>query len=341
MRCQKLLEKFKEKILIYKYPRRIIKFVWYLVSFRLFTVINNYGGLKAIAKFLLSPENHISPLLNDYSLVVPFNYSAHTFNPSIAVICHLFYVELSHEISSYLANIPYGFDLYITTDTPQKKLYIENTFAAWNKGTLEVRLAPNRGRDIAPKIVTCKDVYSAYEFVLHIHTKKSPHLMVNNGWNTYILDTLLGSKEIVASILEAFNQDERLGMIAPQHYSKIRACVGWSYNIKMAKKFLKRQLKIPFLDAIDFPSGSMFWARTAALKPLLKLNLKVEQFAKEKGQLDGTLAHVIERVYFLVCEKAGFKWIKIASRAKEEALIRSIDIEDQKQLVWAIQQVQK
>lgn len=341
MNYQKLLEKYKEKILTYKYPRRIIKLVWYLVSFRLFTVINNYGGLKAIAKILLSPTRHYNPPINDYSLVVPFNYSVNTLNPSIAVICHLFYMELSNEIASYLVNIPYGFDLFITTDTPQKKLYLENKFASWNKGKLEVRLAPNRGRDIAPKLVTCNDVHSAYEFVLHLHTKKSPHLEVNNGWNTYLFDTLLGSKEIVASILEAFSQDEQLGMVAPQHYAKIRSCLGWAYNEKFAKKFLKQRLQIPFSNMIDFPSGSMFWARTAALKPLLNLNLQVDHFAKEKGQLDGTLAHVIERVYFLVCEKAGFRWIKIANRAKEEALIRGIDIEDQAQLVWAIKQVQK
>ena len=64
--------------------------------------------------------------------------------------------------------------------------------------------------------------------------------------------------------------------------------------------------------ALDFPSGSMFWARSAALRPLLDLQLATEDFDEEKGQIDSTLAHAIERLYFFACEKAGFDWIKVA-----------------------------
>ncbi|MEQ9448872.1 MAG: rhamnan synthesis F family protein, partial [Rhodospirillaceae bacterium] len=65
--------------------------------------------------------------------------------------------------------------------------------------------------------------------------------------------------------------------------------------------------------ALDFPSGSMFWARSAALYPLLDLDLEFSDFDEEKDQIDGTLAHVIERTYFHICEGAGFKWLKMAN----------------------------
>jgi lipopolysaccharide biosynthesis protein len=59
----------------------------------------------------------------------------------------------------------------------------------------------------------------------------------------------------------------------------------------------------------------MFWARSAALRPLLNLALSFNDFPQETGQIDGTLAHAIERLYLLACERAGFSWLKIANPA--------------------------
>jgi hypothetical protein len=59
----------------------------------------------------------------------------------------------------------------------------------------------------------------------------------------------------------------------------------------------------------------MFWARPAALKPLLDLNLLFDDFPAEGAQLDHTLAHAIERLYFLACERSGHVWLKVAQPA--------------------------
>jgi lipopolysaccharide biosynthesis protein len=131
-----------------------------------------------------------------------------------------------------------------------------------------VRIAQNRGRDIAPKLISCRDVYDNYEYILHVHTKKSPHRGHENGWRSFLLDTLIGTPKTVDSVFEAFRTNPRLGMIAPQHLEDIRPYVGWGWNFEIARQFGQR-LGIPLsLDgAVDFPSGSMFWARSAALKP--------------------------------------------------------------------------
>ena len=48
-------------------------------------------------------------------------------------------------------------------------------------------------------------------------------------------------------------------------------------------------------DFVEFPVGSMFWARADALAPLLSSHLTYRDFEPESGKTDGTLHHTIER----------------------------------------------
>ena len=48
---------------------------------------------------------------------------------------------------------------------------------------------------------------------------------------------------------------------------------------------------------LDYPAGSMFWTLGSSAS-LLDLDLKVSDFPDEQGQIDGTLAHAIERLFF-------------------------------------------
>lgn len=289
------------------------------------------------------PAPHFSPPEEDYCFAVPFDYplKSRATTPKLAVVCHMFYPELLEEFKRYLSNIPFTFDLFVTTDTEQKKGEIAQGLQGWGSGAVEIRLAPNRGRDIAPKLITCRDVYDRYEFFLHIHSKKSPQLHILAGWREYLLGTLLGSREIVESVFEAFASDPKLGMIAPEHFHVVYGTIGWGWNFDAAKKFASQLgLRLTLGARIDFPSGSMFWGRSAALKPLLERQLSVEDFPVEEGQLDGTLGHIMERLYFFICEKAGYRWIKIGSAALLKNVARVIFVENKNMLVDAIKNTQ-
>lgn len=280
---------------------------------------------------------HVNPPLYDFALEVPFNYVPDPVlnAPAIAVMCHIYYEEMTEWIKSYMCNIPFSFDLYITTDTESKKTFIESHFKYWSPGNVEIRIAPNRGRDIAPKLIALKNIYSKYEFILHVHSKHSPYGNALDGWRDYLFNTLLGSEEIVQNVFEIFQQFPTIGMIAPQHFEHIRPAIGWGHNYSTAKKLAEHILiNIKKDTYIDFPSGSMFWARSKALEPLLMADLKSEDFQEEKGQMDGTLAHSIERLYFLICEQAGYDWLKIALRQRlTESTSRIFAVDKKEQLI--------
>jgi len=316
-----------------RYCRRTAKLVWWIGTFQLGKKLYEWRARHLDR----AKVPHFAPPTDDYCLAIPLGYCVDRREaplPRVAVICHMFYPEMSGEFREYLKNIPLPFDLLITTDSQEKKSIIENYFPPWTQGKIEVRIAPNRGRDIAPKLITCRDAYDNYEFLLHIHTKRSPHYENWSGWRHYLLETLLGSEKIVESIFESFRSDPKLGIIAPQHYKPVRHSVGWGWNFENARKFARKlNIKLSLDGPIDFPSGSMFWARSDALKPLLDRNLLLDEFATENDQQDGTLAHVIERLYFFVCERAGYRWIKISPPILPEQIERIKHVENQKELI--------
>ena len=258
----------------------------------------------------------------EHSLELPLGYAvgsgAVASGPSrVAVVLHAFHTNLLPEFRAYLDHIPIPADLFVSTDTEAKRAIVEACFASWTGGSVEVRVVPNRGRDVAPKIAGFAAVHDRYEYVLHLHTKSSPHDSRLLGWRGYLLETLLGSPEIVQGIFEAFARAPRLGMLAPQHIDELRPWITWGKNHAQAEALAGRMgFALPRTAPLDFPSGSMFWARCAALRPLLDLHLGFDDFPEESGQTDGTTAHAIERLYFLVCEQAGFDWLKITARGE-------------------------
>lgn len=260
------------------------------------------------------------PAFADFALAIPFDFPPLPVPPPrVAVICHLFHPEMAAEVRAYLRNLPVPANLFLSTDTPEKLAAIRLVFADWSGGSIETRIVPNRGRDIAPKLVGFAHAHADHDLVLHLHSKRSDHAAFLAPWRSFLFENLLGSPAAVSSILDAFARLPAVGMLAPQHYEGIRRWLGWNGNLPVARDLARRMgLEISPTRALDFPSGSMFWARPAALKPLLDLGLTFDDFPAEGGQVDHTPAHAIERLYFLACERSGHAWLKIAQPALYE-----------------------
>jgi hypothetical protein len=249
---------------------------------------------------------------NDYCLEVPFKIEVSTPVRRIAAIIHVYYTELFPTIMGYLKNVPFQTDLFISTDTAAKKSLILESLETYSNGTVEVGVFENRGRDIAPFVVGYARVFNDYEYFVHLHTKRSPHGGDPlEGWFDYLLDNLLGSQQIVKSVFKLFSEFN-LGIVYPQHFFFLRKLLNWGYDFDLAASLLRRAgFALDKQRLLEFPSGSMFWGRSAALRPLLDLQLQFSDFPDEAGQIDGTLAHAIERTILYFAELAGFRWAKI------------------------------
>ncbi|WP_342659356.1 rhamnan synthesis F family protein (plasmid) [Sphingomonas sp. NY01] len=252
----------------------------------------------------------------DASAAVPFAYDVGlpASDPRICVVCHLFYDDLAAEMREVLSHIPFGFDLFVSTSSEGKRDRIASVFADFGKGQVDVRISPNRGRDIAPKLVTFAGVYDRYDYVLFVHGKKSAKSSVGEQWRDLLIAGLVGSADTVRSIIAMMERHPSIGIVMAQHFEPIRPHLHWDHSFARARRLARRMgVDLSRRHVLDMPSGSMFWARTAALAPLLALGLRSEDFPVEKGQTRRTLHHTIERLFLFAAERAGFRWVKVAA----------------------------
>ncbi len=221
----------------------------------------------------------------------------------IAIQVHIFYLDLLREMVAACKNMPYKFDALISI---VDKSAAEKVQAAFKKiPTAEkiiVRVVPNRGRDVAPFIAGFGDLLPEYDFIVHIHTKKSLYTGAEQfSWRKYLVNALLGKSERVRKIFKAFVDNQSLGVIYPRPAPNVPyAAFNWLSNREVGSQLLMRAGIAPNkTDYFDFPAGTMFWARTKALRKIFDLGLTFEDFPPELKQNDGTPAHAFERSILL------------------------------------------
>lgn len=232
-------------------------------------------------------------------------------HPRLAVLVHVYYAELFPEIVAHLRHLPVPFDL-IVTNASGADIAIDERPAQLHSATiLDVA---NRGRDILPMVMVVNSgLLDPYDLVLKLHTKMSdwraehPDFDGRSGaeWRSGFLDALVGSAERVEEVLTAFAENPRLGMltspgnvVGPEHWGGDEHAVG---------ELLRRlQLELEPSE-LRFAAGSMYWARGFLLQGLRALDLSPADFEPERGLIDGTTAHAVERVIGVLALEAGYE----------------------------------
>lgn len=223
-------------------------------------------------------------------------------NGKIAVHIHLYYLDLLKEFYSYLENIPFEFDVFVSTPVHNNIGIIKRKLRKirfCNK--VVVKHSSNIGRDFGPMFFLFGKDISQYKYLLHIHTKKSLRMgCEQNGWRKYLLGNLIGDSVLIMNYINLM-EAENVGLCYPQAFIDI-PCWGhtWLQSFDIAKSFYTMlDIKDEYLS---FSPGSMFWCKVDALRQLFDMNLTEEDFGPEEGQDEGTLAHTLERVTALLAK---------------------------------------
>lgn len=253
-------------------------------------------------------------LLDVFPSEAPGEKEPWTFG-SVGVLAHVYYIEMLDELLGYTANIPCAHDLFITTDTEQKKQAIEARLADYGRGMHLVDVVKsNLGRDTSALLISQRDIVldGGYGLLCRIHTKKSPQDGSNrgDGFKHHLLDNLLGSRVYVGHLFDMFERESTVGIAVPPtvHIGYPTLGHAWFLN-KPRVEALAQLLDIRVPLDVHTPIatyGSMYWFRPAALRRLFEHPWTWEQF-DERVYGDSDLPHAVERLVAYCAQAEGFE----------------------------------
>jgi lipopolysaccharide biosynthesis protein/2-polyprenyl-3-methyl-5-hydroxy-6-metoxy-1,4-benzoquinol methylase len=221
----------------------------------------------------------------------------------VCVVVHAFYPELLTEIFDYLKQWSTPYRLVITT-TPDKSEAVQVELDKHSMAA-DVLTQENRGRDILPFIKALQNAVKDEPLILKLHTKKSTHREDGDTWRKDLLSKLL-APEKASKIFTAFAEHNDLGLIAPEGHI-LSMSTYWGSNAGTVHRLTKKMGGDVFLpESTLFAAGSMFYVRSTAIQPIIDLGLRDLDFEEEAGQVDGTLAHAIERCFSVATWLSGY-----------------------------------
>jgi len=287
-----------------KYRQTVLHWVYTHLGF-IFRGMPDYEGWLVSRKY--SQGMYYQSGLVDINSVEP----ARRVAGKIAVHLHVFYPDLVGEMIEGLRDMPFPYDLYISVVTDEAMKICRRAFTNLPCcREMKIRRVANRGRDVAPMFCAFGRELSRYDYVAHLHTKKSLYNRgATEGWREYLYRNLLGSEERIRRIFALMQGASPCGIVYPQNYVLLPYWANtWLANRELGRIWCAR-LGIDNVPCgyFDYPASSMFWARGDALAPLFNAGITLKDFPKETRQTDGTLAHTLERLFVLCSLKQGMR----------------------------------
>lgn len=233
----------------------------------------------------------------------------------IALIIHLYYIDLLYETLHYASAVPAKADIYINTSNEENIPAIKRAFSVLPNKVV-VQLVKNRGRDVSSLLIGGAPVVKSYDLVCFYHDKKVKQLQpysIGRSFSYLAAESALHNGIYVKNIITTFEKNPLLGMLVnlPPHNGPYYDTLGreWGPNFDNTRR-LAEQLGLNIAMSPDkapvISHGSVFWFRTQALVKLFEKKWRYEDFPDEPLASDGTFSHAVERVHSYVAQSAGF-----------------------------------
>ncbi len=229
------------------------------------------------------------------------------FRPTarLAVVLHLYYPELWLELSDALLNIDEPFDLFVTLVAGVSDGAAPSILEFYPQAV--VLALDNHGRDILPLLEIIRSgVLFRYDYVCKLHSKRTEWRPGGNEWRHHLIGGILGSREVVGTILAAMDADPDIGIVVADHQIFTGREYWASNEARLCEFFPAVGLDASSFEK-GFAGGSIFWIRPFLFRSIDCLGLGFDDFEPEPLSNDGTTAHAVERLISLVCHDAGMR----------------------------------
>ncbi|MCK9574615.1 MAG: rhamnan synthesis F family protein [Candidatus Pacearchaeota archaeon] len=283
-------------------------------------------------------------ILSD-SNVKAFNYHAfhftpfckHYFDPNayeipvvkeskakIAVLMHLYYIDLVKEFIDSIKNIKYPSDVYVTIPDNTSMLETMRLKKIFKDSDLMHKVifitAGNIGMDIGPTFLTMKEIAKNnmhYDYYLKIHTKKSidpgdineARIVHGEVWRNALIQPLCGSEDNVMTCINCLNAPD-VGMVGSNKWRITFNINEWytKQNLEIIKQYATKLNWSNWETTSFFIGGTMFWVKGDLWEKFFEeINIDETYSKFNKGKSNdkngGTHEHSMERIFGIyVCQ---------------------------------------
>lgn len=262
-----------------------------------------------------------------------------------AILVHLYYEDTIDKYIPYIKNIPQDVDVFFTYTDENMRDKLNQKVASHIVNRFFIK-KENRGRDISALLVAAGNRLLDYDYICFIHDKKEKKESLKKdteAWIYLLWENMLGSRKYIENVLYTLSSKENIGLLVPPHLISDAFPYGytnkWGKNYEIAESLAESWGLNCNLDKKKntITLGSVFWAKTKALRKLLEREWKYEDFDEEPLANDETISHAIERIFAYVAQDAGYDtgWVMTDQYASEymqimqDALGKAFDVLDE------------